>query len=150
MTNLFWMFSPIWAFHGKVSFCKFPVRCPQSPKLSCHSTTIKVNVSVPFCFVNRYLRLGLSRQQASWNYSNSHKTCSSEAMAAPTGVEWSNWNDFPELFIHSAATPLLADTQRFRSSSPSSKPKFHLKVTTFQFYILLKEKFWADAAGKQD
>lgn len=43
------------------------------------------------------------------------------------------------MLTQSAAAPLLADTPRFRSLSPSSKPMFHLKVTTsFSFTFCLK------------
>lgn len=62
VTNLFWMFSPTWVFHGNTEiFCKFPVRAPQSQKLSCPSTITgapPLNASMPFCWTdNEHLEI---------------------------------------------------------------------------------------------
>lgn len=114
------MFSLIWVFHRKVSFCKFPVRGPQSQKLSCHSTITKplLNASMPFC-----LLLTDNKHLETFKFSQNLQFPSS----------------LPEVFIQSAATPQLGDTQRFSSLSPSSKSTFHLKVTiSFNFTFCLK------------
>lgn len=59
-----------------------------------------------------------------------------------TDKQWVSEMTSTKVLIQSAATSLLADTQKFRSLSPLPKLKFHLKVTTcFNFIVCCKDRF---------
>lgn len=124
-------------FTEKCVSASFLLRGPRSQKLSCHSTIIEaplLNVPMPFCSVTLHitgLALTDNKHLEIIQIPTKHAVAK-QSVPRPRQRQQAvgNWNYFPEMLTQSAAAPLLAGTPRFRSLSPSSKPMFHLMVTT--------------------